>query len=127
MFSFNSPFGACPSCNGLGFSQKIDPELIIKTDKSVIDGALGTIFASMEFSGVYRQVIDALAREHGVDLTVPYKDLPEKFKKELLYGTGNRHLKYTYTSRSSGAVSHRDHPFEGVINNVERRYRETHS
>ncbi len=127
MFSFNSPFGACPSCNGLGFSQKIDPELIIKTDKSVIDGALGTIFASMEFSGVYRQVIDALAREHGVDLTVPYKDLPEKFKNELLYGTGNRHLKYTYTSRSSGAVSHRDHPFEGVINNVERRYRETHS
>ena len=127
MFSFNSPFGACPSCNGLGFTQKIDPDLIIQTDKSVIKGALGTIFASMEFSGFYRQMIDALAREHGVDLTVPYKDLPEKFKKELLYGTGTRHLKYTYTSRSSGAVSYRDHPFEGVINNVERRYRETSS
>ncbi len=127
MFSFNSPFGACPSCNGLGFTQKIDPDLIIQSDKSVIKGALGTIFASMEFSGFYRQMIDALAREHGVDLTVPYKDLPEKFKKELLYGTGTRHLKYTYTSRSSGAVSYRDHPFEGVINNVERRYRETSS
>ncbi len=127
MFSFNSPFGACPTCNGLGFTQKIDPDLIIKTDKSVINGALGTIFASMEFSGFYRQMIDALAREHGVDLTVPYKDLPEKFKEELLYGTGTRHLKYTYTSRSTGSVSHRDHPFEGMINNVERRYRETHS
>ena len=127
MFSFNSPFGACPTCNGLGFTQKIDPELIIKTEKSVIGGALGTIFASMEFSGFYRQMIDALAKEHGVDLSVPYKDLPETFKQELLYGTGTRHLKYTYTSRSTGSVSHRDHPFEGMINNVERRYRETHS
>lgn len=127
MFSFNSPFGACPTCNGLGFTQKIDPELIIKTDKSVIDGALGTIFASMEFSGFYRQMIDALAKEHGVDLSLPYEELPKKFQQELLYGTGNRHLKYTYTSRSTGAVSHRDHPFEGMINNVERRYRETSS
>ena len=59
MFSFNSPFGACPSCNGLGFTQKIDPELIIQTDKSIIKGALGNIFASMEFSGFYRQMIDA--------------------------------------------------------------------
>ena len=127
MFSFNSPFGACPNCNGLGFTQKIEPDLIIQTDQSIIKGALGNIFASMEFSGFYRQMIDALAREHDVDLSVPYKDLPEKFKQELLYGTGSRHLKYTYVSRSSGAKSERDHPFEGVINNVERRYRETHS
>lgn len=127
MFSFNNPFGACPSCNGLGFTQKIDPDLIIKEDLSIIDGALGTIFASMEFTGFYRQVIDALAKEHGVDLNTPFKDLPEPFKQEVLYGTGERHLKYTYTSRSTGAVSKRDHPFEGMINNVERRYRETHS
>jgi len=127
MFSFNSPFGACPTCHGLGFTEKIDPELIIKTDKSVIKGALGTIFASMEFSGFYRQMIDALAKEHGVDLSVPYKDLPEDFKQELLYGTGTRHLKYTYTSRNTGMTQNRDHPFEGMINNVERRYRETHS
>ncbi|MEE0741363.1 MAG: excinuclease ABC subunit UvrA [Emergencia sp.] len=127
MFSFNSPFGACSTCNGLGFTQKIEPDLIIQTDQSIIKGALGNIFASMEFSGFYRQMIDALAREHDVDLSVPYKDLPEKFKQELLYGTGSRHLKYTYVSRSSGAKSERDHPFEGVINNVERRYRETHS
>jgi len=74
MFSFNSPFGACPSCNGLGFTEKIDPNKIIKTDKSVIKGALGTIFASMEFSGFYRQMIDALAKEHGVDLTAGFQD-----------------------------------------------------
>jgi len=127
MFSFNSPFGACPKCNGLGFTQKIDPDLIIKTDKSIIGGALGTIFASMEFSGFYRQMIDALALEHGVDLHTPYKDLPETFKQELLYGTGDRHLKYVYKSRSTGSTQNRDHPFEGVINNVERRYRETSS
>ena len=127
MFSFNSPFGACPTCNGLGFTQKIDPDLIIEGEKSIIKGALGKIFASMEFSGFYRQMIDALARDHGVDLTLPYNELPEKFKKELLYGTGTRHLKYTYVSRSSGAKSERDHPFEGVINNLERRYRETGS
>ncbi|MGF6376467.1 excinuclease ABC subunit A [Clostridiales Family XIII bacterium PM5-7] len=127
MFSFNSPFGACPTCNGLGFTQTIDPDAIIKTDLSIPKGALGTIFASMEFSGFYRQMIDALAKEQGVDIHVPYKDLPEKFKQELLYGTGNRHLKYTYTSRSNGSVSHRDHPFEGMINNVERRFRETSS
>lgn len=127
MFSFNSPFGACPTCNGLGFTQKIDPDLIIEGEKSIIKGALGKIFASMEFSGFYRQMIDALARDHGVDLTLPYNELPEKFRKELLYGTGTRHLKYTYVSRSSGAKSERDHPFEGVINNLERRYRETGS
>ncbi|MEE0514823.1 MAG: excinuclease ABC subunit UvrA, partial [Emergencia sp.] len=113
--------------NGLGFTQKIDPDLIIEGEKSIIKGALGKIFASMEFSGFYRQMIDALARDHGVDLTLPYNELPEKFKKELLYGTGTRHLKYTYVSRSSGAKSERDHPFEGVINNLERRYRETGS
>ena len=72
-------------------------------------------------------MIDALARDHGVDLNTPYEELPEKFKKELLYGTGTRHLKYTYVSRSSGSKSERDHPFEGVINNLERRYRETNS
>lgn len=127
MFSFNSPFGACPSCNGLGFTQKIDPELIIKTDLSIVKGALGTIFASMEFSGFYRQMIDALAKEHGVDITLPYEQLPEDFKQELLYGTGERNLVYDYVSRSTGAVTHRNHPFEGIINNVERRYRETNS
>lgn len=128
MFSFNSPFGACPECNGLGFSQKIDPDLIIENQElSILDGCLGNIFASMEVAGFYRQMIEALANEHGVDLATPYKKLPAKFKKELLYGTGNRHLKYYYRSKNNNSESYRDHPFEGVINNLERRYQETNS
>lgn len=128
MFSFNNPFGACPDCNGLGFSERIDPDLIITDqDKSIPGGCLSAIFASMEFSGYYRQLIDALAEYHKVDINTPYKDLPKKFKKELLYGTGKRHLKYYYKSRNNGSESYRDHPFEGVINNLERRYRETNS
>ncbi|QAT43493.1 excinuclease ABC subunit UvrA [Aminipila luticellarii] len=128
MFSFNSPFGACPECNGLGFNQRIDPDLIIENqDLSIAGGCLGNIFASMEITGFYRQMIEALAEEHGVDLDTPYNKLPAKFKKELLYGTGNRHLKYYYKSRNNQSESYRDHPFEGVINNLERRYQETNS
>ncbi|MEG1315009.1 MAG: excinuclease ABC subunit UvrA, partial [Anaerovoracaceae bacterium] len=89
--------------------------------------ALGNIFASMEITGFYRQMIEALAKDHKVDLFTPYKDLPEKFIQELLYGTGERHIKYYYESRNNGSKSYRDHPFEGVINNLERRYRETNS
>jgi excinuclease ABC subunit A len=129
MFSFNTPFGACPHCDGLGFTQNIDPDLIItEKEKTIVGGALATIFASMEFSGFYRQMIDALGKDHGVDVgKTPYKDLPEDFKNELLYGTGGRHLKYYYESRNTGSRSYRDHPFEGVLPNLERRYRETHS
>ncbi len=127
MFSFNSPFGACPTCNGLGFTQKIEPDKIVKTDLSVLDGALGTIFASMEYTGYYRQIIEVLAKEYSADLSLPFKDLPEKLQHDILYGTGNRHLKYDYKSRSTGRVTHMDHTFEGMINNLERRYRETSS
>ena len=129
MFSFNTPFGACPACDGLGFTQKIDPDLIIpEQDKTVVNGALANVFASMEITGFYRQMIDALAEDNKVDIkNIPYRDLPEKFKEELLYGTGTRHLKYFYESRNNGSQSYRNHPFEGIINNLERRYRETNS
>ncbi|MGI6732714.1 MAG: excinuclease ABC subunit UvrA [Anaerovoracaceae bacterium] len=128
MFSFNSPFGACPDCSGLGFLERIDPDLIItRQDLSIPKGALANVFASMEIAGFYRQMIDALARYHGVDINLPYSELPEKFKKDLLYGTGDRKLEYYYVSRNNGSESYRNHPFEGVINNLERRYRETNS
>ncbi|MGN0713701.1 MAG: excinuclease ABC subunit UvrA [Anaerovoracaceae bacterium] len=127
MFSFNAPFGACPACNGLGFTAKIDPERIIDYDKSIMEGALNQIFASMEYASYYRQVLEALADMHHVSLDMPFRELPAEFVKELLYGTGSKHLVYDYTSRTTGKVSHRDHPFEGVINNLERRYRETGS
>lgn len=128
MFSFNSPFGACEHCGGLGFTKQIDEDLIISDkSKSIAGGALANIFATMEAQSFYRQMIEALAKEHDVSLNTPYKDLPAEFRRELLYGTGMRHLKYYYKSRNNGSESYRDHPFEGVINNLERRYRETAS
>lgn len=127
MFSFNAPFGACPSCNGLGFTAKIDPEKIIDYEKSIIGGAMNNIFSSMEYTSYYRQVMEVLAQMHGVSLDTTFKDLPKKFVKELLYGTGSKHLVYDYTSASTGKTRHMDHPYEGVINNLERRYRETSS
>ena len=127
MFSFNAPFGACPSCNGLGFTQKLDPKLLIDETLSIDDGALQPIFGTMEFSGFYRQMVNALIRQHGVDSSKPLKDLPEKFRKELYYGTGDKHLVYDYVSRTTGTVSHQDRPFEGAMNNIERRYRESTS
>ena len=126
-FSFNSPFGACPTCNGLGFIQSIIPEKLLDYKKSIPGGALGRVYASMEFSGFYRQEVEALAEMYRVDIDLPLEKLSAKFMKALLYGTGNKHLKYTYISRRSGRKSQMDHPFEGVINNLERRYRETAS
>ncbi|MDD3289379.1 MAG: excinuclease ABC subunit UvrA [Eubacteriales bacterium] len=127
-FSFNSPFGACPECHGLGFIQKIDPNLVVNdSELSLFEGALTNVFASLEYSGFYRQLIQALADDHGIDVSLPYKDLPEKFKKELFYGTKGRKLKYTYISRTTGNSSSRSDTFEGVIHNLQRRYEYTNS
>lgn len=126
MFSFNSPFGACPECNGLGFTERVVPERIIRMDRSIPDGALGSVFATMQYTSYYWQVIDVLAKEEKVDLNKPFRDLPKKFVRELLYGTGDRHLVYDYTT-TTGRTQHRDHPFEGLLVNIERRYRESRS
>ena len=123
MFSFNSPFGACPDCNGLGFTEKVVPEKLIDMEKSIRSGALNRLYASMEYSGYFHRMAEVLAEEHNVNLGTKFKDLPDDFKQELLYGTGSRHLKYTYRTRN-GASYKRDHPFEGLLNNLERRYRE---
>ena len=127
MFSFNNPLGACPECNGLGFIQRIDPDLIITdTDKSINEKCLSNVFATMEYTSFYWQVINALAEKYDASLDTPYKDLPEEFKQVLLYGTGDEKLQYVYTNRN-GDTQNRNHTFEGIINNLERRYRETGS
>ncbi len=127
MFSFNNPMGACPQCNGLGFIQSIDPDLIIPDqDKSINEKCLINVFATMEHTSYYWQVIRALAEKYNADMDTPYKDLPKKFKQVLLYGTGEEKLKYVYTNRN-GETQNRNHTFEGIINNLERRYRETQS
>jgi len=125
-FSFNNPFGACPVCNGIGFTEKVDEKAIIKEDESIEEGALSRIFATMQFTKYYWDVIRILAEMHKVDLSTPFKDLPKKFKEELLYGTGDRKLKYELTS-NRGKIQQREHTFEGLIVNLERRYRESNS
>ncbi len=119
--------GACPECNGLGFIQSIDPDLIIPDkDKSINEKCLSNVFATMEYTSYYWQVIRALAEKYGADMDTPYKDLPKKFKEVLLYGTGDEKLQYVYTNRSGESLK-RNHTYEGIINNLERRYRETGS
>ena len=128
MFSFNSPFGACTSCKGLGFIQQVDPDLIV-TDRrlSINDGALGGIFSSMEEGTYYHRMVAALAELHKVNLDLPFDQLPLDFTNELLYGTKNKKLSYYYESKNGGFKSFMNHSFEGVINNLERRYKETNS
>ena len=130
MFSFNAPYGSCETCTGLGFTLKIDDDNVVtEPSKSILDGAMGQVFSTMDAMGFYRQIrqmLTQLAVDHKPALSVPYKALPIDFKNELLHGTGSRKLKYTYTSKS-GRVSHMNHTFEGVIPSLERRYGETNS
>ena len=132
MFSFNSPFGACPTCSGLGIFMKIDERLIIADeDKSLIDGAIhasgwgvnswfapnsGTI-ATMYYEG--------LAKHFGFDLNTPFKDLTEEQRNAVLYGTGEVKLELQRNAEWGGGTYYA--PFEGVVNNLERRYKETKS
>lgn len=127
MFSFNSPYGACDHCSGLGFTLGITDDAVVSDEnKSILDGALGNVFASLDAMGFYRQMLHQLSLDHGTDLSVPYKDQPAAFIDELLHGTGTRKLKYTYESKS-GRISHMNHTFEGVIPSLERRWGETNS
>ena len=127
IFSFNAPYGACETCSGLGFTLRITDEAVVTDEnKSILNGALGNVFSSLDAMGFYRQMLTRLAIDHGTDLSVPYKALPPRFRDELLHGTGSRRLKYTYKSRA-GRVSHMNHTFEGVIPSLERRWGETNS
>ncbi len=127
MFSFNNPLGACPECKGLGYLQKVDPDLLIPDQRrSILDKALVNAFATMEFTSYYWQVIKALADKYNADITKPFNKLPKRFRDVLLYGTGEEKLTYDYTNRS-GFVQHRSHTYEGIIPNLERRYQETNS
>jgi len=126
-FSFNSPFGACPSCNGLGYIESFDEELLIEDDSlSINGGALAKAFTNMEYSGFYNQLINGLAKQHKVSLDTPYKKLPLQFKNDLMYGTGENPVVYDYI-RKDGSISHRRDRFEGVIPNLMRRHSFTNS
>ena len=123
LFSFNAPYGACPTCNGLGFRQKIDVDLIMPDkDKSILDG--GIVAYNMDASISYTQM-KTLARHYNIELSRPIKDLTKKELDLILYGS-DEPLDFDYVA-SNGNTRHTTDYFEGVINNLERRYIETKS
>ena len=127
MFSFNNPFGACPTCTGLGSQLKVDPDLIIPNKElSILDGAItASGWNNIKGDSISRMYFDALSKKYGFKLTTPVKDLPEAVMDVILYGTRGEKLKLTY-DRANGHGTLMQ-PFEGIINNLERRYKETQS
>ena len=126
MFSFNNPFGACPKCTGLGVFLKIDENKIIPDrNKSIKDGGIKGGGWAMEGSTIAAMYFDALARRYKFSLSTPIRDLPDDVVDKILYGTGDESL--TLHRRSVYGSGTYEHQFEGVINNLDRRYRETSS
>lgn len=124
MFSFNSPYGACPCCSGLGFSNEIDVNKVVKWDKSIRQGALDVSGWNMDYCNISSSIFRALADKYSFSLDVPIKNLSKKVQDILLYGT-NEKLDMEYKSEKLSGYITRKH--EGVINNLMRRYRETTS
>ncbi|MCD7858563.1 MAG: excinuclease ABC subunit UvrA [Firmicutes bacterium] len=127
MFSFNNPSGACPHCTGLGFRMVPDEKLIVPDgSKSILDGAIQVNgWVSARTDSVFRMYFEALAKKYNFSLTEPFDSLPERAKKVVLYGTGEEKLRMTYNRGNGMGVL--EQPFEGIVNNVARRYRETQS
>ena len=125
IFSFNSPHGACDRCTGLGSQMEIDPELVVPDRSlSIADGALAPWANSS--SNYYEQVAEAISERYGVDLQAPWEDLPEEQRLLFLEGTGGEPIHVTYRNRFGRRRSYRTR-FEGIMRNLERRYRETDS
>lgn len=125
IFSFNAPFGACPDCDGIGVKLEVDKDLVIPDDtKTLNEGALApwNPISSKYYPTMLQQACEAF----GIDMDTPFKDLPDKDKKIILYGAGDREFHFKFES-DFGGLKDIDTTFEGVIPNIERRYRETNS
>ena len=127
MFSFNNPFGACPTCTGLGSQLKVDPDLIVPDEsRSILDGAIQAPgWASIRSDGISRMYFEALSKKYRFSLTEPWSRLPDEVKKIILYGTGGEKLELHYDQPRGKGVLYQT--FEGICNNLERRYLETQS
>jgi excinuclease ABC subunit A len=127
MFSFNNPFGACPTCTGLGSQMKIDPELIVPDPSlSIRDGAIcASGWNNIRGDGISRMYFDALAAKYHFSLDDPYEAINQEAKKVILYGTEGENLTLHYEKAKGRGTLYQ--PFEGIVNNLERRYRETQS
>lgn len=127
MFSFNNPFGACPKCSGLGIFMKVSEKLVVPDPSlSIRQGAVkASGWSAADGGTIAMMYYEALAKEYGFSLDVPYKDLPENAKKVIMYGTDGKKIKMQRKSVYGEGTYMKD--FEGIINNVERRYAETTS
>lgn len=124
MFSFNSPYGACPDCKGLGFKLEIDADLIIPNrDLSINEGAIVTL--NIEPTNIYYQRLENCCDTYGIDMFKKIKDLTEEELNIILYGSHDK-INYQFTSRNGNVFNHQDY-YEGIITNLERRYLETNS
>ncbi|MBQ3528906.1 MAG: excinuclease ABC subunit UvrA [Oscillospiraceae bacterium] len=127
MFSFNNPAGACPDCTGLGYQLIADEDLVIpdKT-KSIFDGAIqASGWSNARTDSIFRMYFEALAQKYHFSLTVPVQELPREAMDVILYGTKGEKLKMTYNRGNGMGVL--EQPFEGILNNISRRFRETQS
>ncbi|MDD4510931.1 MAG: excinuclease ABC subunit UvrA, partial [Oscillospiraceae bacterium] len=127
MFSFNNPYGACPTCAGLGNQLKIDVDLILPNrNLSIIEGGItASGWNNIKSDGIARMYFEALAKRYSFQLNTPIKDLSQEALNAILYGTGKEKLTLHYDQVRGKGVLHQ--PFEGIVNNLERRYRETQS
>ena len=132
MFSFNNPLGACPTCTGIGMFMKIDPRLIVNDeDKSLLDGCIKASgwgvnsWFHPDASSIAEMYYRGVAEHYGFDINTPWKDLPQKAKDVIFYGTGETKIKLVRNTDYGGGTYYGT--FEGIINNLERRYKETTS
>ena len=127
MFSFNNPAGACPQCTGLGFQLIADPDLVVPDkSKSVLDGAIQVMgWQNARTDSVFRMYFEALAKKYHFDLHTPFEQLSQEAKNVIFYGTGEEKLKMSYNRGNGMGVL--EQPFEGIMNNITRRYKETQS
>ena len=127
MFSFNNPYGACPTCTGLGSQLKVDPALVVENEElSLMEGAItASGWNNIRSDGISRMYFDALSQKYHFKLTTPWKDLPGEVKQVILYGTNGEKLELHYDQPRGKGVLYQ--PFEGICNNLQRRYMETQS
>ncbi|AYB49412.1 excinuclease ABC subunit A [Candidatus Williamhamiltonella defendens] len=124
LFSFNNPAGACPSCDGLGVQQFFDPQKLIQNEELSLAG--GAIVGWDRRHSYYFQMLNSLANYYQFDIQTPFRVLKSHIKKAILYGSGNETISFKYVN-DRGDTTIRCYPFEGILNNIERRYKETES
>jgi excinuclease ABC subunit A len=124
LFSFNSPVGACPTCDGLGVAQFFDPSRVVVHPELSLSA--GAVRGWDRRNAYYFQLIQSLARHYKFDVDAPWQSLPKKARDAVLFGSGDETITFTYLTEAGGR-SQRKHRFEGIVPNLERRYRETES